>query len=180
MDWLDLRRGPISGEDDVRGLGQVRELAVAIGVVRKRRSALVATPRGRSSLRSERELREITMRQLCVAGEGLECAMTQLVLAFLLIDGACDRATLDARTYRAMYDVGWRTSRVIADELDPDAVSWWLSDRICLLDSLGLVRVDGSWKSYSYELTEAGRVAARAGLRACVFGPVRDLRVSPS
>ena len=179
LDWLDWRIGPVRGEDDIPMLGRLREFAVTLGLVRRRRQALVATPRGRAALNSVGTVCDLAMSELCLA-DGAEARVVQLVLAFLLLDGPHERGVLNRRTSRALFDAGWRTGSPVEDSLAPDAVEWWLTECVQLLDALGLLRQAGSWPAITYELTGAGRAAALVGLRACAFGPARDPRELPS
>lgn len=157
-------------EDDFREVVATRELAEAIGAVRRRKLHLQLTATGKTLLGDPLAL----WRRLCgvlVSAHAYDAAVQELALALMLQEDFGSRRHVAAGIAGVMDGEHWRSS----DGLAPDEryVSWALVDFHWRLEAMFLLQHDPDqppWQD-SWQLNQAGRPAAVEALRARATRP---------
>ncbi|MEW9533145.1 hypothetical protein [Microbispora sp. NPDC049125] len=161
----------VRGEGDVPPLSALKEIAVGqIGALRRSGRKLVLTPTGRMLLDHPRSLWGPATAALLTPAKGehdFEVSIRESALMFLVDGGAVPYATLRDQVAEVVNGEGWRTAAggqvTVVDLAGP---LWELQRR---LDALGLRA--GCSPGSPWRLTEAGRSAALAALRAQALRP---------
>jgi hypothetical protein len=160
-------------EDDFREVVATRELAEAIGAVRRRKLQVQLTPAGKTVLGDPLAL----WRRLCgvlVSSHAYDAAVQELALALMLQEQVGSRRDVAAAIAEVMAGEHWRSS----DGLAPDErhVSWALVDFHWRLEAMSMLQHDPDqppWQD-SWQLNQAGRAAAVEALRARATRPRRS------
>ncbi|WP_328459558.1 hypothetical protein OHA21_27415 [Actinoplanes sp. NBC_00393] len=165
--WLTLAANPRS-ESDIVELWTLRELAKQMGVVRRSGRKLLLSSIGKTVLAGGTPaLWQATMRGL-LGSDAADAAAGEVALLLLLSGQDYDYRALDAAVAQALAEQGWRDQHT-DQQVTPDQAGRLLGDLRRRLRLLGLA---AEWRfDEPLRLTDAGRLAAHAALRARALRP---------
>lgn len=174
-DWWDSELfGPPYREADVARLDELHALMRSMRLVRRERSRLVATKRGRD-LGDEPPALLAELATALLEGEGFAAACAELAAALVLDGAAVDAHALATTAYPALVAEGWSSG---GDPPSEHEVTWTIVSFLCAAEAVGLVaRAPRQSRRAPVRLvlTPAGRAGLATGLRARALAPRRTL-----
>lgn len=168
--WCQERFPPRS-EADLIELADLHVLARDLRAVRRHGPRLMLTARGRALLGDPHALWQAVAVDLA-AGDTFDAFVTELALAVLLLDEACESDHLIERVVAASAGEGWRDDRT-TEAPGRTAVSRVLWPMVLRAEVLGLMVAFGGLGEHTIALTLPGRGAALVALRARATGPAQ-------
>ncbi|MCM4084947.1 hypothetical protein [Paractinoplanes hotanensis] len=167
FDWLTLTANPRS-ESDIVELWTLRELAKQMGVVRRSGRKLLLSSIGKTvHAEGTPALWQATMTNL-LGPDAADAAAGEVALLLMLSGQDHDYRALDTAVAHALAEQGWRDQHT-GQPVTPDQTGRLLGDlrrQLRLLDLTTSPRFDEPLR-----LTDAGRLAAHAALRARALRP---------
>lgn len=166
--WLDLPGFNVRTEKDLRQLARLHELARGRRLVTTSGRRVALSAKGRQALADGELLWDHVVRHVfdpqTFDGEG-----AALLVACLLPSGEpLSRSQVESRIAEAMTG-RWRSDS--GEPLGPRIGSLATVEVRAYAEIFGWLDEDGPWDSPRLRLTEAGRAAARRGLRHQAWGP---------
>lgn len=170
FDWWNDQLGNLpNNENELVLLTETRELAAALGLVRKFKKSLMLTPKGRKLVGDHDGLWRAAATKL-LHEEKFSAFCGELVLASLLgSESVAENALHEGIAFVAM-QAGWRKSES-NEAPDLDAVRWGVHPLIYRLEALCAAKWTGPWRERKLQLTESGRPLAIETLRFRSIGP---------
>jgi len=169
--WHAELFGPPNREDELTLLRELHQLLRSVRLVRRTGRRIVTTARGRKLQADPAALLE-TLSTALLAGEGFRAACAELAVAQILTGFVADYSdALAKRIQPAIVAGGWQSSGEPPGVRD---VAWGIADFLRPAEAVGLLERRESSSRFSRDplvLTEAGRAALIAGLRARALAP---------
>ncbi|MEZ0073331.1 hypothetical protein [Planotetraspora sp. GP83] len=169
--WDAMTTRSVRSEADVPALTTLKEIAIQeLGALRRTSRRLVLTPDGRALLDSPDALWEAATAALLAPARGehdFEISIRESALMLLVDNRQIKYAELRERVADVVNGEGWRTAA--GGQVTALDLAGPLGELLRRLDALDL-RADTSWDA-PWQLTEVGRQAALAALRAQALRP---------
>lgn len=173
--WWDAELfGPPHRETDVSRLNELHELLRTMGLLRRRGKRVFATKRARE-LAADPAALLVTLATELLAGDGFWPACAEYAAALMLAGSPIDFSDdLAHRVQPVIAADGWQTGGEAPDVRD---VGWAIAAFLRPAEAIGLIAEDREaqhgkrYSSRKLKLTEAGRPALVAALRARALAP---------
>lgn len=162
--WSDVL-GPPNGETDVAPLHRLHDLLREMRLLRRVRTRLRTTARGRR-LRDRPDALLAHSAEALLAGDTFGAAVGELTAALLLSGEPADPDCLADPIEAAIAADGWHAGGLPPGRRD---ISWAVSGFLLRAEPVGII----TWRER--QLTDAGRAALHHGLRARALGPARSI-----
>ncbi|WP_169951192.1 hypothetical protein [Microbispora sp. H11081] len=172
FDWLTLTGRPRS-ESDIPEAWTLRELVRQLGAVRRSKRSLVLTPEGKRLAGADTATLWPAVTAALIPSDPAECAAAEVVLMLHLSEAPTGYFDRCAAVADAMAGEGWH-SPATGTPIASDAVGWLMGAIHRRLDLLGMMHRRRGPDDPGDRLTDTGRAAARAALRARALRPRTD------
>jgi hypothetical protein len=173
FDWLTLTGRPRS-ESDIPEAWTLRELLRQLGVVRRSKRSLILTPAGKHLAGADTAALWSAVTAALIPSDPAEGVAAEVTLMLYLTDGPTGYFERCATVAEAMAGEGWHDP-ADGTPITADAVGRLMGAIHRRLDLLSLLHRQRSLDHHGDRLTDSGRAAAHAALRARALRPRTDV-----
>lgn len=165
-------RGAPRNEADAMILSALRQVAMRIGALRKKRGVLERTRAGTAMVGDPGRIWDAFVERI-VPDAWAGFAWSTTVLALLAADGPVPPRDVQQQVADAAAQMGWQTDHGDGGVTAPSAmdVHWATFDEVIVFEVFGLLDQQGDWGDRTWELTSAGRSMVAAVLARDATGP---------